>query len=648
MPVSQNLKSQDLKLDSQLSQPIRNRLRDRSSLKAFRGRVQQISLLLVALTGFNLCLTPSETLAEPILTQQVAQTPQSPNTPTSVIYVSPTTGNDSGDGSQQSPLRTITQAIRLAQPDTAILLAPGTYSTQTGEQFPLMLPANVTIQGNPNTRGEGIKIYGGDFYTSRTVAKQNIAILGANGSRISGVTITNPNSRGYGLWVESVSMIISNNTFTGNTHDGISVVGSSAPLIQENNFNGNGANGVTVFGSSRPEIRNNEFQNTGFGINVSQNAAPFIAGNRIIYNRDGVVIQANAQPILRNNYIERNERDGIVAIAQALPDLGNANEPGQNVIRGNGRYDVNNGTKTQVIQAYGNQLTLAKTTGSVQVSGSYTASGAPSPIAQQLLTNRADTNSTSNNPSAISPINTNAALPVFVPEESTTPSPRNTRPTRSNSTARRRNPRRTASPSRPRNTPQNTPQTAASRPVPIPVPPPETQRISTPPPVTRSSRVPRRSNSRSRPSTSLLSTLSSPSSNSSEAVSIPVPPPETGQVQASASGVLPVPGSRIPISGEGYTPPGLNTGPSATSSARRPMGSLTAALRRSLQYRVVVEDNRDPVYRRVKSVIPDAFRTEVRGRSVIQAGAFQNRSKANEVIRLLRRNGVRAKLEAYN
>ena len=623
-----NLKRDDQKSSlTKRSKLYSSNLNDESTHLRWSSRFQRLSLLLVALTGFHLGIAPTETLAEPLLTQQVAQTPQSPNTPSTIIYVSASVGDDSGDGSQQSPLRTITQALTRAQPNTAIILAPGTYSAQTGEQFPLMLRPNITVQGNPNTRGEGIIISGGGFYTSRTFAKQDIAVLGANGARISGVTVTNPNPRGYGLWVESTSMIVSNNTFTRNTHDGISVVGTGAPLIQENNFSENGANGITVFGSSRPEIRNNEFQNTGFGINISQNAAPFIAGNRIIFNKDGVVIQANARPILRDNYIERNQRDGIVAIATALPDLGTTSEPGQNVIRSNGRYDINNGTKTQVIQAYGNQLTLANTTGSVQVSGNYTAPDAPSPIAQQLIASRisddsADRSTASNNPSAISPINTSAALPVFVPEPSTSRPPT-------------RNPRRSAT----------------GRPVSIAVPPPETQPISTPPPVTR----------RSNPSPNkplILSNLSSAPTNQSTAIPIAVPPPESGRVlnpypgqnsppQALSSGVLPVPGSRIPISGEGYLPTGLDTGPSA-SPATRQLTPLRTALRGSLQYRVVIEDNSERVYRQVRTVVPDAFRTVVGGRSIIQAGAFQSRYKADEVIQLLNRNGVRAKLESYN
>ena len=84
----------------------------------------------------------------------------------------------------------------------------------------------MTVQGNPNTRGQNILIKGGGDFLSPTSAGQNIAILGADGAGLSGVTVTNTNYRGYALWIESSSPIVVNNTFSGSTHDGISVVGT--------------------------------------------------------------------------------------------------------------------------------------------------------------------------------------------------------------------------------------------------------------------------------------------------------------------------------------------------------------------------------------------------------------------------------------
>ena len=523
--------------------------------------------------------------------------PATTNRSIPVIYVSSTMGNDGGQGTQQSPFKTITKAVSMAPSNTAIVLAPGTYSSQTGEQFPIILHNSVTLQGNPSTKGKDIIISGGGWYTSKTSAQQNITILGANSSRISGVTITNPNQRGYGLWIESSSLIVSQNTFTGNSHDGISIVGISAPIIQENSFIQNGANGITIYGNSRPEIRNNEFQNTGFGINIAQNAAPFLIGNRVFDNKDGIVIQANARPILRNNQIERNQRDGIVAIAEALPDLGNTQEPGGNVIRNNGRYDLNNGTKGQQILAYGNQLGSNKIIGAIQLS--QTSLGGSSPLARQL--------SNPGDASGVTPMNQTSSLPVYVPESNTASS------------------------------------------IPIPVPPPESSRLPPLPP----SR-PGQPSSGDQVVGLLVPIVSDLILGRPAAVPTPArtqprrapqaitqPPQTVAPNSVAAIGVLSVPGPNIPIgSGGGLLPNEVATGNQG--------GAALSPAALGLRYRVVVEGSSDNDLRRIRSVVPEAFRTVVQGRSVVQAGAFRDQYRANSLLQQLTRSGLRAKIEMMN
>lgn len=297
---------------------------------------------------------------------QIAQTVDMPAAPptlaqagsaVNLLFVNPTVGNDaSGSGRQNAPLRTITQALRVAQPNTVIMLAAGTYSAESGETFPLRLQPGVTVQGDPSARGEGILIRGGGTYASPTSADQNITILGANQAGLTGVTVTNPNPRGYGVWVESTSPTIANNTFSSSVHDGVMVVGNGAPLIQGNHFLQNGANGISLLGASQAEVRDNRFERTGYGINVAQNAAPRLLNNQVTQNRSGVVVQANARPLLRGNTIEDNQEDGLVAIAQAQPDLGTETEPGNNVFRSNGRQDINLTAARQPISTVGNQL----------------------------------------------------------------------------------------------------------------------------------------------------------------------------------------------------------------------------------------------------------------------------------------------------
>nr|WP_306474316.1 DUF1565 domain-containing protein [Nostoc linckia] len=309
----------------------------------------------------------------------IAQMPSTPdsapigetsNIQGNVVFVNANAGDDSaGNGSESAPVKTITQALRLAKANTVIILSPGTYSTETGEVFPLMLKPGVSIQGNPGDRGKDVIIQGGGDYLSRSFGGQNVTIVAANQAVLTGVTLTNSNRRGYGLWIESTNPVVVENTFTGNIQDGISVSGNAAPLISKNYFQGNGANGITIAGNSRPQVKENIFQETGFGINIAQNAAPVVTSNQIQNNRSGIIVQANARPVLRNNLIQDSKEDGLVAIAQAMPDLGNASEPGGNQFQNNGRYDINASAAKQVISAAGNNLGSDRIAGNVDLNG---------------------------------------------------------------------------------------------------------------------------------------------------------------------------------------------------------------------------------------------------------------------------------------
>ncbi|NET72575.1 MAG: DUF1565 domain-containing protein, partial [Sphaerospermopsis sp. SIO1G2] len=288
------------------------------------------------------------------------------NSQVNVLFVNSGFGNDqTGNGSENAPFQTISQALRSAQPNTVIKLSPGTYSQQTGEQFPLVLKSSIALQGDSNNKGSKVKIVGGGDFFSRRFGRQNVAIIGASNSSLSGITVTNSNFRGYGLWIESVNTVVEASTFVGNTQDGISINGNAAPIISNNYIYNNGANGITSAGNSRPQIQDNAIQNTGFGINIVENAAPIITGNQIANNRTGIVIQANTSPILRNNLIQNSREDGIVIIAQAQPDLGSIQDNGSNKFINNRRYDINAEAAKQTVYAFGNQVNRNRIVGQV-------------------------------------------------------------------------------------------------------------------------------------------------------------------------------------------------------------------------------------------------------------------------------------------
>lgn len=289
-----------------------------------------------------------------------------------IIFVSPN-GADSNSGlSADQPLKTVTAAIgRNPQSGTIIQLANGNYTAEMGEQFPIKIPTGVTLRGNAANQGQGIIISGGGTFVSPTFARQNIAMLAANDSRIEGITLTNSNSRGYALWVESAQNVsIASNTFASSNHDGVFLTGETSANVTNNIFTQNGANGLSALGSSTGQIQSNTFDNTGFGIAIGQNSKVTVIANNIVNNRGGIVVSNLSTPSFRNNLIANNRENGLVILkdrkGQPTVDLGTMNSPGQNIFQNNKQSDINNASGVTVT-AIGNQVDPKRIIGSVEI-----------------------------------------------------------------------------------------------------------------------------------------------------------------------------------------------------------------------------------------------------------------------------------------
>ena len=305
--------------------------------------------------------------AAPVSIEMPAPTPTAVNVQR-VLYVNPVSGQDSHNGqTPQTAFKTITQALKFAEGGTLIQLAPGKYTAETGEQFPLPLKPGVILRGNEATRGEGVLIEGGGRFVSRIFARQNATILAGETTHILGVTVTNRNVRGTAIWVESTNPYIRNCTFTNNHREGVFVTGEGAPRIEDNLFIRNGGNGVSLTKASKGEVRRNVFIQTGFGLAIGGVSSPIVADNRIENNVDGMVISDVAKPVLRGNRIAFNRRTGIIVISSAEPDLGTNASPGNNTFQSNGNHDLHNATRNITLISVGNRLDSSKVNGQVQM-----------------------------------------------------------------------------------------------------------------------------------------------------------------------------------------------------------------------------------------------------------------------------------------
>ncbi len=324
-----------------------------------------------------------------------------------IVFVSPQ-GSDTVAGSETQAFRTLTAAIaNNPEAGTIFQLSAGIYSEATGESFPIRLPQGSTLRGNSN--GTNVVINGGGRFVSPTFASQNVAIAAANNSRIEGITVTNSNPRGYGLWLESSrNVVVASNSFIGNTHDGIFLTGNANAYINNNLFTGNTGSGISALGTSTGEIRDNKFENTGFGLSIGQQSQVVLTNNNISRNVDGIIISNMAQPTLRGNAIANNQRNGLVILGSAngspRPDLGTTTSQGNNTFRDNREYDINNAT-TIPLAAVGNQINRSRVKGLLDlnvsrspITNAIAANPAPLPI---LVTPSAINTSPNNSPTTI-------------------------------------------------------------------------------------------------------------------------------------------------------------------------------------------------------------------------------------------------------
>ncbi len=105
--------------------------------------------------------------------------------PEAILYVNPTTGTDTGDGSEAAPLRTIQAGLDKATPGTRITLAPGVYREQPVTARDGTPDAPITIMG-PETGQDRSRRYQATLYGSGRIVSVNHSYYRFEGFTIDG------------------------------------------------------------------------------------------------------------------------------------------------------------------------------------------------------------------------------------------------------------------------------------------------------------------------------------------------------------------------------------------------------------------------------------------------------------------------------
>ncbi|MBF2002440.1 MAG: DUF1565 domain-containing protein [Synechococcales cyanobacterium M58_A2018_015] len=282
------------------------------------------------------------------------------------IHVHPQQGNDAGAGDAASPFKTVHRALQQATAGMTIRLARGTYSLDSGEQFPIVVPPGLTLVGNLVGQGSGVVIVGSGDYSSLDFGSQQVTLVLQDEVQLRGVTVTNPMPRGTGIWIESTEPTIAGCTLLCCQREGVLVTGLANPVITNTLFQDNRASGLTLVRSAKGEIRQNLFRGNGLGLAIGDQAGPLVAGNQLLENRCGILISGQARPVLRSNAMERNRDEGLLVLGQAQPDLGNLLEKGGNRWQHNGTFDLRNATEIPIVSV-GNALSPARLNGLVEL-----------------------------------------------------------------------------------------------------------------------------------------------------------------------------------------------------------------------------------------------------------------------------------------
>jgi parallel beta-helix repeat protein len=281
------------------------------------------------------------------------------------LYVNLVTGNDDNPGSRLSPFKSLTRALKATKPPAIIQLASGIYKATTGEVFPLIIPAGVTVVGNEAKKGAGIVITGSGEYQSPTFGTQNITLVLQGNASLLGVTVTNSVTKGTGVWIESAAPTLANNTFLSCAREGVFTTGNAKPLIRDNVFSQNASSGLMMARNSKGEVLRNVFQKNSLGIAISDFAAPLIANNKLSENRTAIALSRDARPVLRQNLIVKNTQGGLLVNGNAVPDLGKTQDPANNVFRDNGEFDLQNATSQKLVSV-GNEVNPTQVKGLVE------------------------------------------------------------------------------------------------------------------------------------------------------------------------------------------------------------------------------------------------------------------------------------------
>jgi hypothetical protein len=299
------------------------------------------------------------------------------------LEVDPQRGIDQPSGRPHLPYKTLTAALVAAQGNVLIKLAPGTYSSASGERFPLAIGDRVVVMGQETNQGDGIVIAGGGAVPGD--GGISAALVLVDQAQVRGVTVQNP--QGVGVLVRSGVPLVRACRLSQCGQAGVQVMGIASPLVLQVRSDAMAGVGLMWMDQAKGEIRDCTLQGCNVGIHIIGAAAPLLMDNQCAQNQTGMRVAGLASPVLRRNRLVQNQQWGLLVQDRGRPDLGQPNDGGNNTLRYNRQGDLRNDTGQTLVTA-GNDLLPQTLAGPIAL----VPSQIPDPVAvPPLLLDHAET-----------------------------------------------------------------------------------------------------------------------------------------------------------------------------------------------------------------------------------------------------------------
>ncbi|MEL6764870.1 MAG: S-layer homology domain-containing protein, partial [Cyanobacteria bacterium J06607_6] len=185
---------------------------------------------------------------------------------------------------------------------------------------------------------------GGGSAQHPSLGTQTVTCILLADASLQDVSITNTAPQGIGLWFSEGRSQLKNSVVAQCPQAGAVALGTALPSLENSLFESCGT-GVTFLSQSKGQLARVICRDNDTGITLQDAAAPLIQTCLLEQNKTGIAIADTANPVLRSSRIISNQSYGLRLTGRATADLGQAQDPGNNILRSNGQADIQNSSQ---------------------------------------------------------------------------------------------------------------------------------------------------------------------------------------------------------------------------------------------------------------------------------------------------------------